>query len=648
MLKTSLLGLNGQLSIRSPKSVHTCSTEDNQSPIPRLSRRRRNGGFTLLEVLIATAVTMLMMLGLAQIFRVLGESMSQGRAGLELNNRLRSVMHRIRTDLDNVTVNPRPPITVGSAQGYLKYYEGPASDYTFSLIPPLNPDTGTNELLSRLGDVDDIFMATVKAKDTWFTGKVPRFVAERRPPTSFAEMGDLVTISSQFAEVVIYAQPLVAADKPGYPSNPNREPSFLAQNPDSFEDIDGNGVPDAFRLHYRTLLIRPDLNLDTGVLPNLSGANVMVAQQQSIVTASGTTSLSTPECDMSTIFQFCDLSVRRISHTMSPSTVAANTLEDLANPANRFAHVIHAVPNQNAITMPVLALWKAYVAFQGIDPDVAGSGVLHPAYALRGDRAGEDVLTTDLLAFDVKAFDSSAPVICFVGTDGEPGVAMFNDDQNSFTDRLGNGALDLGELGAVNSDDVMLKPGDPGFRDFGLINLTSSPIRSAVVAHGEYVDLNWAGKLNFFGYASELSGVRSNGFPTEAFFRSGLVKVINNPPTPLQLQFQIFQPAYDTYNNLYESDGVLQAQIAGQAGLVTIPPGSNASLAEPWRATAFDAGTDGVDNAGSAPGVDDPSEQETSPPFPVDLRGLQISVRLEDPTKKQFKQMSTVKQFVTN
>jgi hypothetical protein len=55
-----------------------------------------------------------------------------------------------------------------------------------------------------------------------------------------------------------------------------------------------------------------------------------------------------------------------------------------------------------------------------------------------------------------------------------------------------------------------------------------------------------------------------------------------------------------------------------------------------------------VDNAGSAPGVDDPSERETSPPFPVDLRGLQISVRLEDPTKKQFKQMSTVKQFVTN
>jgi hypothetical protein len=519
-------------------------------------------------------------------------------------------MHRIRTDLDNVTVTPHPPITVGTAQGYLKYYEGPASDYTFANSP----------LLSRFGDVDDIFMATVKAKDTWFTGKVPRFVAERRQPAPAEAnidinvntvpdiLEDLVTISSQFAEVVIYAQPTVTSL-----NNPNRDPSFLATNPGLFEDLFptnadgtvGDNVPDSFRLHYRTLLIRPDLNLDTSVLPNLPLANVMVARQQAI----GGTNLPTPECDMSTIFQYCDLSVRRISHTASVSTVAANTLEDLSNPANRFAHVIHAVPSQNAITaitMPVLALWQTYASFQGADPDVAGSGMLHPAYALRGDRTGEDVLTTDLLAFDVKAYDSSAPVI------------------------------------RTSDAGTTLRPGDPGFgtAEFPLAN------GSNIVAYGEFVDLNWAGKLGL-GYVSELSGVRSNGFPTEALFKSGLVKVINDPPTRQQLQFQIFQPSYDTYTNLYESDGVLQAELALNVGrgLVTIT--GNANLLETWR-TSIDAGTDGVDNAGSAPGVDDPSERETSPPFPVDLRGLQISVRLEDPTKKQFKQMSTVKQFVTN
>ncbi len=48
-------------------------------------------GFTLLEVLIATAVTLLMMLSLAQVFKVIGDSMKQGRAALELNSRLRNV-----------------------------------------------------------------------------------------------------------------------------------------------------------------------------------------------------------------------------------------------------------------------------------------------------------------------------------------------------------------------------------------------------------------------------------------------------------------------------------------------------------------------------------------------------------------------------
>ncbi|HAC89140.1 MAG TPA: hypothetical protein DCF63_00695, partial [Planctomycetaceae bacterium] len=121
--------------------------------------------------------------------------------------------------------------------------------------------------------------------------------------------------------------------------------------------------------------------------------------------------------------------MRRIDHTANISFVAANTLEDLANPANRFGHLIHQVPGQNAVTMPVLAL-TSVLTFQEINTPLPRTGFLHPAFALMGDRTGEDVLTTDLLAFDVKAYDSGAPVICFVGADGEPGVASVNDDQN--------------------------------------------------------------------------------------------------------------------------------------------------------------------------------------------------------------------------
>ena len=68
-----------------------------------------------------------------------------------------------------------------------------------------------------------------------------------------------------------------------------------------------------------------------------------------------------------------------------------------------------------------------------------------------------------------------------------------------------------------------------------------------------------------------------------------------------------------------------------------------------WDGTNYvvDAGTDGVDNAGSPSGVDDLAERETSAPFPIDLRGLKVSIRIEDPSSRQFNQMSVVKEFVT-
>ncbi len=251
MLKTSLpLGLSQPHSSHSLRSGQAPYRQQTPPTFTHSRRLGRHQGFTLLEVLIATAVTMLMMLGLAQIFRVLGESMSQGRAGLELNNRLRRVMHRIRNGLDNETVTPRPTIAEGTAQGYLKYYEGPASDFSIARVDTdgsLLPAGRFNDVLTRFGDIDDIFMATVKAKDTWFTGKVPRFVAERRAPASASELFAYVTISSQFAEVVIFAQPTVRQG-----SNGMRDPAVLALNDLTTLAIDPTthavGIPKSYRL----------------------------------------------------------------------------------------------------------------------------------------------------------------------------------------------------------------------------------------------------------------------------------------------------------------------------------------------------------------------------------------------------------------
>ncbi|MBX3423053.1 MAG: prepilin-type N-terminal cleavage/methylation domain-containing protein [Pirellulaceae bacterium] len=606
----------------------------------RPSRR----AFSLIEVMIATAVTLLMMLGLAQIFRVLGESMSQGRSALELNNRLRSVVHRIRTDLDNVTVTPRNlPLKFGTAQGYLKYYEGPCSDYTFASEPRLN----------RFGDMDDIFMATVKAKDAWFTGKVPRFIAEKRAPTSAAELQDLVTIASQYAEVVIFAQPLVAAGSPvdytGPQSLLDRDPSFLASHPNHFERMSLPNLieqpPAGYRLHYRVLLIRPDLNLPSvpsvtpARLPALPNADVMVARPQAL---NGQT-LPSPTCDMYLIHQYCDLSIRRIYDTNDGLAagwdyVAANDLQDLtSNPVNRFAHVVYPVSN-NIISMPALALGQT-MPFQKIKFYVpedrrlsselspspiapannsVGGGFLHPAFVLFGDRTGEDVLADDVLAFDIKVFDSSAPIV-FHRT--------------------------------VDNEQLSLRPSDPGFAmamSPGLLSNSTEPL-SRVESRGEFVDANWGGMLlNHYEaeftalvsnatarknvLISEFSGVQEQKtanppdalFPSDSLLKSGAVLL---PTSTSPLLF--YQIAVDTFTDWFENDGVHQRELIFNHGRI--------QDLNPPIGTVVDAGV--ADN--------DPTLNETSPPFPVDLRGLQISVRLEDRASKQFKQMSTVKEFVS-
>ncbi len=623
-----------------------------RAPMRQASKFRVNNlrGFTLLEVLIATAVTLLLMMGLAQIFKVLGDSITKGRAGLELNNRLRNVIHRVRTDLDNITASPRPPIKVGAGQGYLQYYDGPMHDAIFA----------ANPLLNRFGDMDDIFMATVRADDAWFTGKVPRFVLEGRLPTSVSELSDLVTISSQFAEIAIFAEPIVTETPYNTSSlpNTNRDPIRLALDPTAgFEDLFAgtSGIPDGYRLHYRVLLIRPDLNLANGLLPGIDSVDpnqrVLVAGPEflgpefqiqppqtptspTIVprrTAVTDVNLPSPICDMWRVHQFCDLSVRRVYNVSdgllgTHDYIAANSIEDLANPGNRFAHVRMngSYSSTSFTTLPILALTPP-LSFQTAGLSTLGTlqglnagpgftnyfsgGFLHPVFSLLGSRAGEDVIATDVLAFDLKVFDSSAPVIDY----------------------------------STPNADVVLRPGDPGFGPYGLASLTAV---NTPDAFGEFVDLCWGSQEKLttlptpIDYANQarfvqsvFSGVAVDGAGTRtrtgAFLKSGLW-------LSEAANIYIYQPSFDTFTDFFEQDGFHQGQLAGTVGTVQ------------FASTLTDAGRDGIDNAPTNGLVDDDFEKETSPPFATDLRGLQISIRLEDRATKQFKQMSTVKEFVTH
>jgi len=601
---------------------------------PRVKSIAAGGGFTLVEVLVATVVTLLMMISLAQVFKLIGDSMKQGRAALELNSRLRNVAYRIQLDLNNCTVTPKPGSDAVGGTGYLKIYDGPLTDYSYGMI---------SSTFNRFGDPDDILMFTARAGDDWFVGKVPLFVLQGGPPTPANQ--EMVTITAQHAEIIIFAEPLVTNEL-----NPDRNPAYLIMDPaDNYAKLldpataTPTDLPSSYRLHYRTLLIRPDLNrpatslespgqLPSSLLSFSTALNKLVAMRGSAQYPSTVTAvdLPWPACDMALAHQQCDLSMRRTDqfppNSSATSSLTANSLEDLANPANRFAHA--RVPlGDNNFSMPILALSpKLDMTYTAAEPgallnsastpiekaNVANyqSGFLHPAFALTDVRTGEDVLASDVLAFDVKGFD--------------PDVALYE----------------------VTTGGPVVSPNDPGYGTTGTL-----------VGRGEFVDIGWGRKTQVHVGASAVSALSgaslSASIPfADSLYSSGMVlqTAVLSPLPPLySSSLVIHQPSYDTWYSGYEGDSALQAERAGQRGVVHIVPSNIGvtGLAQSWRASAVDAGTDGIDNSGSGSGVDDLSELETSAPFPMDLRGVKVTIRMEDTSARTFNQMTVTKEFVT-
>ena len=59
----------------------------------------------------------------------------------------------------------------------------------------------------------------------------------------------------------------------------------------------------------------------------------------------------------------------------------------------------------------------------------------------------------------------------------------------------------------------------------------------------------------------------------------------------------------------------------------------------------IDQGTNGFDDDGTN-GVDDVGERETSPPYPVPLRGIRVSIRAIEPGSRQVRQVSVMSDFL--
>jgi hypothetical protein len=391
-------------------------------------------------MLMATAITLLMMAAVVTLFANLSGSIRNRRAAIEMNSQLRQVRHRLARDLAGCTV----PLTddglvpwqrPGEAIGYFEIYEGDQSDADPSELleddnndglpdgPPDGIDPGSTLLPGSqladvdngvssdgmgLGDYDDYLALTVRSESEPFVGDRPTY-GDPDGDGTFEWIREPMEDGSTLAEVIWYA----VETQPDDPST-------------DFDESLG-GEPGMRRVFRRQLLIAP-----------------WVEQIESLPLYDPSRGFNDPDNDPQTLTNDEYYAVSDISFHLEGNLRVPNTLADLTRRECRWLHEIDFVfkneppPGINDLDFP------HEFDLRDIDFDLLTS----PKY----------LVLNNVLAFDVRVYDPGAPLFM------------------------------VGRAGPVTPDNAMatVDPNDPGWQEAmdGNLNWT-------LAGFGAYVDLGW-------------------------------------------------------------------------------------------------------------------------------------------------------------
>ncbi|MGB7324960.1 MAG: hypothetical protein WBD31_08805 [Rubripirellula sp.] len=249
--------------------------------------RNRNASrraFSIIELMIAMAATLLIMGAITRAYGLIGNSIRDSRVQVQMSSQTRDLMFGLRTELASLTASNDPNDPDGGV-GYLMMQEGPMTDSTtatFYGTGLIDPKPGYFPL-SRWGDTDDYVAFTAQApKNAPFTGVVPWGVLEASRVVSLTAAGIVysrpagfnptqpVVITSQYAEVCYWMGPRMARDTAGnliYEADDgDNADGMIETGSPQYLDIDNDDYPDEFVLYRRALLIRPDLNVTSSQL----------------------------------------------------------------------------------------------------------------------------------------------------------------------------------------------------------------------------------------------------------------------------------------------------------------------------------------------------------------------------------------------
>ncbi len=575
----------------------------------------------MVEVITATLLTLILMLVVVTISGTVAQSVSDSRATLEMTDRIRAGWSRLQLDLESITVPLyplAPPRRPEENAGYFEYTEGPIGPNVSPFSIATNVDTGQPD--TTYGDADDILMFTIRSQGKPFIGRMVRKRVPQGTPVGQDSLGpyvyDVLTVESYEAEVIYFVRgrtlyrrqllvlpefPPIDLDlrRPGFQTLDQLEPRGFYSNDVSIRlDVNASGNP---FLAANTLgdLTKPENRYAHRTWHYYSGGVGGVFQTgfpyHPHVLWDWT--MNPPRFVRTDWANLGLPTLRECSYTYPDDPtwdwVAGGPLPRAQEP---FSGAVAGPPPRLVQLTPSgnFDAWANPHPWNEVEPTTGTLSILPDANApyerrFLGPRIGEDVILTDVISFDVKAWDPGAPLLRAVDDQGTP--ADLTDDQ-----LLGNG-------------DVGVVPGDPGYTlalQHLVIELNKPPgtptdPRFLPIGYGAYVDLNYAG-----------------GTIDSAFSGPG------HPDSRLDTGAG---GIYDTGSFHYEHDGINQDRFGPNGDAIT------------------DQGTNGFDDNGNGI-VDDPEEMETRPPYPVPLRGIQIEIRCFEPDSRAVRKTTIVQDFL--
>ena len=329
----------------------------------RSGRARAPRGYTMIEILMATLLTLILMFAVVTIFASISGSINDSRSTLEMTDRLRATAARLQEDLKYVTVTMLPPRRPEEDGGYFEYTEGvggPVAMNTMSTAGIVDDST--------VGDYDDILMFTTRSPKNPFIGRF-----------------GTGTIESHVAEVMWFVR--------------------------------------GRTLYRRVLLVAPHVTTGGNGAGFYAGNDISVRNEGGVLIANTLGDLTKRECRFAHPTDVFPYDARRWGQLGLPTLRECSAA--IANGSVRDWVAGGMAPSSAANTVvtavTTIDLWNNPHPWGEVDTT---TGTL---LDYMGPRVAEDVILTNVVGFDVKVWDPRAPVFSVGNVALVPGDPSYPD-----------------------------------------------------------------------------------------------------------------------------------------------------------------------------------------------------------------------------